>query len=100
MSRDDAAPLATESAALLAAIADPLRHSVLRFLDREGEQCVCDIQAAIPIAGNLLSYHLKTLRDAGLVSTQRRGRWVHYRVADDAASRLSAALPLTLGSPS
>lgn len=100
MSRDDAAPLAVENTALLAAVADPLRYSVLRFLDREGEQCVCDIQAVLPIAGNLLSYHLKTLRDAGLVTSERRGRWVHYRVADGAAARLSAALPFNTGSPS
>jgi len=100
MPRDDAAPLAAESAALLAAVADPLRYSVLRFLDREGEQCVCDIQAVLPIAGNLPSYHLKTLRDAGLVTSEKRGRWVHYRVADDAAARLTSALPLDLGRPS
>ncbi len=83
---------------MLAAVADPLRFSILRFLGAEGEQCVCDIQAVFPVAGNRMSYHLKTLREAGLVASDKRGRWVHYRVADGAAQRLQASLPLTQGS--
>jgi len=59
----------------------------------ETPKCVCDIQARIPIPGNLLSYHLKVLREAGLVTSSRRGRWVDYAVADDAPERLRAALP-------
>jgi ArsR family transcriptional regulator len=47
----------------------------------------------VPIAANLLSYHLKVLRGAGLVTTSRRGRWVDYALADDAFERLVAALP-------
>lgn len=95
-SRDDAAPLAAEAAALLAAIADPLRWSIVRFLAAEGEQCVCDIQAVFPIAGSLLSYHLKALREAGLLASERRGRWVHYWVAQGADARLAAALPVAV----
>lgn len=97
MARADADPLAAESAAVLAAVADPLRFSILRFLGTEGEQCVCDIQAVFPIAGNRMSYHLKTLRKAGLVTSDKRGRWVHYRIADGAAQRLQDSLPLTSG---
>ena len=47
----------------------------------------------VPVAANLLSYHLKVLRDAGLVTTARRGRWVDYSLAPDAHERLAAALP-------
>ena len=77
---------------LLAAIADPVRWTVLSRL-AHAPSCVCDIQEHIPIAANLLSYHLKVLREAGLVTTTRRGRWVDYAIAPDAHARLSAALP-------
>ena len=77
---------------VLQAVADPVRWSVLTML-AEAPRCVCKLQEQIPIAGNLLSYHLKVLREAGLVTTSRRGRWVDYALADDAAARMRAALP-------
>jgi ArsR family transcriptional regulator len=77
---------------LLAAAADPVRWVVLRRLT-EGPACVCDLQAHVAAAPNLLSYHLKVLREAGLVTTSRRGRWVDYALASDAWQRLTAALP-------
>ena len=45
------------------------------------------------VAPNLLSYHLRVLREAGLVTASRRGRWIDYALADDALDRLHAALP-------
>lgn len=54
---------------------------------------MCDLQAQTPIAANLLSYHLKVLREAGLVTTSRRGRWIDYALADEVLDRLRAALP-------
>lgn len=77
---------------LLAAAADPVRWIVLHRLAM-GPACVCDLQEQITVAPNLLSYHLKVLRDAGLVSTTRRGRWVDYALAEDAWERLADALP-------
>ena len=59
----------------------------------DGTPCVCDLQEHVPVAANLLSYHLKVLRDAGLVTTSRRGRWIDYALAADALERLPAALP-------
>lgn len=59
----------------------------------ESPSCVCNLQEHLPIAANLLSYHLRVLREAGLVSTSRRGRWIDYALADDALDRLRAALP-------
>ena len=86
---------------LLSAVADPVRWAVLRHLDERGESCVCELQERIPVAGNLLSYHLKVLREADLVTTRRRGRWVDYSLAQGAAERLRGALPLTpRGGPS
>jgi ArsR family transcriptional regulator, arsenate/arsenite/antimonite-responsive transcriptional repressor len=52
----------------------------LRLIDllREGEQCVCDLSEAIGASQPLLSFHLKTLKEAGLVTDRREGRWVYY----------------------
>ena len=86
---------AHESLALLSAVSDPVRWTVLRHLSQRGSTCVCDLQERVPVAANLLSYHLKVLREAGLVTTARRGRWVDYTLAPDAASRLTAALPVS-----
>ena len=82
---------------LLSAAADPVRWTVLRHLAQNGTSCVCDLQDHVPVAGNLLSYHLKVLRDAGLVTSTRRGRWLDYTLAGDAAQRLAAALPVGEG---
>ena len=80
------------SVVLLAAVADPIRWTVLQRLSLNA-LCVCKLQDHVPIAANLLSYHLKVLRDAGLVTTSRRGRWIDYALAEDALDRLRAALP-------
>jgi len=81
-----------EPVVVLQAVADPVRWAVLTMLV-ESPRCVCKLQEQIPIAGNLLSYHLKMLREAGLVTTSRRGRWVDYTLAPDAPQRMRAALP-------
>lgn len=77
---------------LLQALADPVRWAVLEEL-ADTTRCVCDIRARVPVPANLLSYHLKVLRDAGLVTATRRGRWIDYALADDARRRMIAALP-------
>jgi ArsR family transcriptional regulator len=88
-----------ESAALLSVIADPVRWRLLTHLADGRTRCVCDLQPVAAVAPNLLSYHLRMLREAGLVTAWRRGRWVDYTIADGAAGRLSAALPTFLGRP-
>lgn len=85
-------PAGESSVRLLQAASDPVRWSVLARLS-EGTACVCELQEHFPIAANLLSYHLRILREAGLVTTQRRGRWIDYTLAPDAHDRLHAALP-------
>ena len=59
-----------------------------------GTMCACELQRIAGVAPNLLSYHLRVLREAGLVTSERRGRWVDYTLAPDAAERLHAALPV------
>lgn len=84
-----------ERSALFAALADPIRLRVLDVLG-EGRRCVCEVQEALPgVASNLLSYHLRVLREAGLVEGTRRGRWVDYEIAS--GERVTAALPRALG---
>jgi ArsR family transcriptional regulator len=80
-------------ATLLAAVADGTRLRILRQLARSGPTCVCNIDANDNLAPNLLSYHLKVLREASLVTTARRGRWIDYSLAPDALARLHAAIP-------
>ena len=79
-------------ASLLAAVADPIRLELLHLLVGR-TRCVCDLQPEPPIPGNLLSYHLKVLREAGLIEGTRRGRWIDYSLTEGALERLHAALP-------
>jgi ArsR family transcriptional regulator, arsenate/arsenite/antimonite-responsive transcriptional repressor len=90
----DRSPAYQEQAvALLAVVADPVRWRLLAELAAAGTRCVCDLQPVGGVAPNVLSYHLKVLREAGLVSAAKRGRWVDYTIAGDAHARLAAALP-------
>jgi ArsR family transcriptional regulator len=77
------------------ALSDPIRLSILDQLNLD-QRCVCELQETLEIAPNLLSYHLRVLREAGLVEATRRGRWVDYRLSSDAGDVLAAALPLPL----
>lgn len=92
-SRASAAALGPEdAAALLSVVADPIRLSILQVLTA-GTTCVCEVQARVPVAANLLSYHLRVLREAGLIVGAKRGRWIDYTLVDGALDRLHAALP-------
>ena len=61
----------------------------------EGGRCVCDLREQVPVAANLLSYHLRVLRDAGLVTATRRGRWVDYRLDSGGFAELWAQASAT-----
>ena len=74
------------------ALSDPIRLSILDRLSCD-QRCVCELQEDLDIAPNLLSYHLRILREAGLVESTRRGRWVDYWLSDDAGAAIAAALP-------
>ena len=82
-----------EALALLTAVADPVRWRLLSELSVHGKRCVCDLQPVGGVAPNVLSYHLKVLRDAGLVTATRRGRWMDYELSSHALDRLHAAVP-------
>ena len=61
------------------ALSDPLRVQVIELL-REKELCVCDLCEIIQVSQSKLSFHLKTLREAGLVQSRQEGRWIYYRL--------------------
>jgi DNA-binding transcriptional ArsR family regulator len=83
----------SEEAALFKALGDPYRLTMLATLARaDDEVCVCDFTSALPLNQPTVSHHLKILRDAGLVTWERRGTWVYYRLAGDARPRLAAAV--------
>ena len=81
-------------ATLCNALADEARVEIVaRLLD--GEKCVCDLTEALETGQSRLSYHLRILKDAGLVSDRREGRWAYYTLERDAfveAEKLLASL--------
>ena len=79
------------SAALFHALSDEKRLRILSLL-REGEHCVCELSDALDLSQSLLSFHLKTLRDARLVSDRREGRWVYYALETEAVFEALEAL--------
>ncbi len=70
------------------ALSDETRLQLLELL-RDGEQCVCDLTDALDAAQSRLSFHLKTLKDAGLVTDRKQGRWVYYALNPDALDGLA-----------
>ena len=77
-------------AALLKAIADPHRLTMLATLAAAADEvCVCDFTDALPLNQPTVSHHLRILRESELVTCERRGTWVYYRLATDAQDRLS-----------
>jgi ArsR family transcriptional regulator, arsenate/arsenite/antimonite-responsive transcriptional repressor len=85
---------AEELAPLFKALADPVRLRLLSLIACHdgGESCVCDLLDAFDMTAPSVSYHLKILREAGLVSSERRGTWVYYRVNPQVMARMSAVL--------
>ncbi|MEP6889012.1 MAG: metalloregulator ArsR/SmtB family transcription factor [Nitrospirales bacterium] len=59
------------------ALSDETRLRIIECLD-DGEQCVCDLMITLDTAQSRLSFHLKTLKDAGLLNDRREGRWMYY----------------------
>ena len=94
------------AAQLFHALSDETRLGILEML-RGGERCVCDLQADLDAAQSRLSFHLKVLKEAGLVVDRREGRWSHYSIVPEALTEVHdisvaflprrGALPLARG---
>ena len=83
---------------LLQAAADPTRLAMLRQLADCGEVCACDFSECCDVAQPTISHHLKVLRQAGWVDSERRGTWIWYWMRPDAIDRFQA-LAGGFGSP-
>ena len=81
-------PDASRAAHLFHALSDETRLEIVRLLSH-GERCVCELQDVLDAAQSRLSFHLKTLKDAGLVSDRREGRWIHYALNRDALDEIA-----------
>ena len=73
------------------ALSDETRLAVLEML-RGGERCVCDLQEAVGAAQSRLSFHLKVLKDAGLVRDRKEGRWSYYTLDPERLGEAAASL--------
>ncbi len=72
---------------LFHALSDSTRLSILEML-RDGERCVCELQDELEAAQSRLSFHLRVLKEAGLVSDRRDGRWSYYSIVPAALAEV------------
>lgn len=85
---------ASDMAVKLKALADPVRLQLFSAIASHagGEACVCDISTGLEVSQPTVSHHLKVLRDAGLLTSERRASWVYYAVVPEALASLSVLL--------
>jgi ArsR family transcriptional regulator len=88
---------AVRTAQLFHALSDATRLEIIQCL-MGGERCVCELTDDLDAAQSRLSFHLRTLKDAGLVSDRREGRWVYYMLNREALAEMEGVLA-TLKTP-
>lgn len=79
------------AATLFRALADPTRLGIIEKL-RGGEQCVCDLTDALDTGQSRLSFHLKCLKDAGVLRDRREGRWIYYALNPAAIAEIESVI--------
>jgi ArsR family transcriptional regulator len=77
----------SRAAQLFHALSDETRLGILEML-RGGEHCVCDLQDDLEAAQSRLSFHLRVLKEAGLVTDRKDGRWSYYSIVPEALSEV------------
>jgi ArsR family transcriptional regulator, arsenate/arsenite/antimonite-responsive transcriptional repressor len=91
-----AAPLsdeeATELSRVFAALADPVRLRLLSLVAAAEEVCSCDLEDPLGKSQPTISHHTKALADAGLITGEKRGRWMMWRIVPERLAALRAAL--------
>lgn len=92
-------PDVTRAARLFHALSDATRLAILQRL-RLGERCVCDLTDALDAAQSRLSFHLKVLKDAGLVTDRREGRWMYYTLKTESLAEVSDVIETLASAPS
>jgi ArsR family transcriptional regulator, arsenate/arsenite/antimonite-responsive transcriptional repressor len=84
---------AERMAAIAKALGDPIRLELVDVLRKHaGKVCVCELTPLFDVGQPTVSHHLKVLRDAGIVDSERRGLWAYYYVIPDALEDLAAWL--------
>ena len=84
---------AERMSAIAKALADPVRVQLVDVLRKHaGKVCVCELVPLFDLSQPTVSHHLKVLREAGLVESERRGLWAYYYVIPDSLEELSAWL--------
>ncbi len=81
------APDVDRAVTLFHALSDSTRLGILEML-KDGERCVCELQDELDAAQSRLSFHLRVLKEAGLVTDRREGRWMYYVIASDALAEV------------
>ena len=92
-------PDVDRAVALFHALSDSTRLGILEML-KDGERCVCELQDELDAAQSRLSFHLKVLKDAGLVTDRRQGRWMYYTLNPDALAEVSELAETLAAAPS
>ena len=64
---------------IMESLSDPIRINILELM-MDGEICVCDIVNVTGLSQSKISYHIKILKDSGLISDRQEGRWVYYKL--------------------
>ena len=82
-------------APLFKALGDPVRLRMASMIAAAPELCVCEIAPEFDLSSATISHHLKTLREAGLVDSERRGTYVYYWIRPEALAALSALLSVS-----
>ncbi|MEU3227058.1 metalloregulator ArsR/SmtB family transcription factor [Streptomyces sp. NPDC006976] len=92
---------ATGLAKVFKALGDPVRLRLLSMIASRagGEVCVCDLTPAFDLSQPTISHHLKLLKQAGLIDSERRGTWVYYRLLPETTDHLAAILSRPAGQP-
>ena len=95
-----AASAVTETdAALIApmfkALGDPVRLRLASLIASQPEVCVCDLTGEFTLGAPTISHHLRVLREAGLVHSERRGTWVYYSIRHENIAPLALLLSVT-----
>jgi ArsR family transcriptional regulator len=99
MARTKRPALVDPDVRLLQALGDPTRLAIVRELAGATSVCACDFTDCCGVSQPTVSHHLRILREAGVIESERRGTWIFYRLVPSAADRLRALAAELSGAP-
>jgi ArsR family transcriptional regulator len=99
MARPKKTALIDPDVQLLQALAHPTRLAIVRELAGAEQVCACDFTNCCDVSQPTVSHHLRILKEAGIIESQRRGTWIDYRLVPAAADRLRALAAELAGAP-